>query len=308
MSSEGKYDSKTDSKTSDCDEGEGWLHLEFADIEIGDKIGGGGVGIIYNGWFREEPVAVKTLMDTRLDDALKQEYLDELLIMSRLRHSNIVSFIGACMTPPNLCFVMELCETSLFSLLHKDRVDFTPYEACQIGLDVASAMEYLHAQRPPICHRDLKSHNVLRAYNGAYKICDFGLVKNKNATAGTPCYMAPELLSNKFFNKSVDVYSFGILFCEIFDRKVPFHMLTVAEIVSRVLDGDRPPVPGVGAGCPESCAVLINRCWATAAEDRPDFSVIVDDLLEISKSVPDTKYSEDLKSSVGDSLDELFRK
>ena len=247
-------------------------------------------------------------MDTRLDEALKQEYLDELLIMSRLKHSNIVSFIGACMTPPNLCFVMELCETSLFSLLHKDRVDFSPYEVCQIGLDVASAMEYLHAQRPPICHRDLKSHNVLRSYNGAYKICDFGLVKNKNATAGTPCYMAPELLANKFFNKSVDVYSFGVLFCEIFDRKIPFHMLSVAEIVARVSDGERPPIPGVGAGCPESCASLIQRCWASSAEERPDFSLIVDELLEISKSVPDTKYSEDLKSSVGDSLDELFRK
>ena len=108
MSSEGKCggDGKDDG-------GEGWLHLEFEDIELGDKIGGGGVGIIYNGWFGDQPVAVKTLMDTRLDETLKQEYLDELLIMSRLKHSNIVTFIGACMKPPNLCFLMELCEGKL---------------------------------------------------------------------------------------------------------------------------------------------------------------------------------------------------
>ena len=106
----------------------GWTHLEWDDLEIGDKIGGGGVGLIYNGWFGERPVAVKTLMDSRMDEALKQEYLDELLVMSKLRHSNIVEFIGASMTPPNLCFVMELCETSLFSLLHKEGTEFSTYQ------------------------------------------------------------------------------------------------------------------------------------------------------------------------------------
>ena len=52
-------------------------------------------------------------------------------------------------------------------------------------------MEYLHALSPAIIHRDLKSHNVLRAHNGSYKVCDFGLVKVKHTTAGTPAYMAP---------------------------------------------------------------------------------------------------------------------
>ena len=57
--------------------------MAWEDLEIADKIGGGGVGIIYNGWFGEQPVAIKTLMDSRVDEALKQEYLDELLIMSK---------------------------------------------------------------------------------------------------------------------------------------------------------------------------------------------------------------------------------
>ena len=54
-------------------------------------------------------------------------------------------------------------------------------------------MEYLHSLSPPIIHRDLKSLNILKAFNGSLKICDFGLVKNKNTTAGTPAYMAPGL-------------------------------------------------------------------------------------------------------------------
>lgn len=56
---------------------------------------------------------------------------------------------------------------------------------------MASAMEYLHSISPAIIHRDLKSHNILRAANGAFKVCDFGLVKVKHTTAGTPAYMAP---------------------------------------------------------------------------------------------------------------------
>ena len=52
-------------------------------------------------------------------------------------------------------------------------------------------MEYLHSLSPAIIHRDLKSLNVLRAQNGVYKVCDFGLVKVKHTTAGTPAYMAP---------------------------------------------------------------------------------------------------------------------
>ena len=62
---------------------------------------------------------------------------------------------------------------------------------CYNQIDVASAMEYLHALNPAIIHRDLKSHNVLRSHNGVYKVCDFGLVKVKHTTAGTPAYMAP---------------------------------------------------------------------------------------------------------------------
>ena len=52
-------------------------------------------------------------------------------------------------------------------------------------------MEYLHSLTPAIIHRDLKTLNILRASNGSYKVCDFGLVKVKSATAGTPAYMAP---------------------------------------------------------------------------------------------------------------------
>ena len=186
-----------ESKDRDEEKGGGWEHINFDEIELGERIGGGGVGIIYNGWFRGSPVALKTLFDNRIGEDLKREYMDELLVMSKVKHSNIVQFLGACMTPPNLCFVMEMCNCSLYNLLHEERATFSMKENVTMATDIASAMEYLHALTPAIIHRDLKSHNVLRASNGSLKVCDFGLVKIKNTTAGTPAYMAPELIENR---------------------------------------------------------------------------------------------------------------
>eukprot|EP01031_Cornospumella_fuschlensis_P036760 gene36760-44592_t len=168
-----------------------WANVSFGEVTLGERIGGGGVGIIYKGYWKKQPVALKTLFDARISNDLKQEYMDELLVMSRVSHSNIVKFLGACMTPPNLCFIMELCQTSLFTMLHVDRVRFSIEEIYAAAIDVACAMEYLHSLSPAIIHRDLKSHNILKSYEGNYKLCDFGLVKNRNTTAGTPAYMAP---------------------------------------------------------------------------------------------------------------------
>jgi serine/threonine protein kinase len=91
------------------------------------------------------------------------------------------------------------------------------------------------------------------------KLCDFGLVSVRSTTAGTPQYMAPELLENKPFNKSVDVYAFGILLWEIFTQSIPFYMLSMEDLRSKVLNGERPEIPCYG--CPMRCGDLIARCW-----------------------------------------------
>jgi len=277
------------SKEDDSAVGEGWANVEFGEIELGDRIGGGGVGIIYKGYWRNEPVALKTLFDARISQELKQEYIDELLVMSKVSHSNIVKFMGACMTPPNLCFIMELCETSLFNILHVDKLEYSLYDKVQALIDVGSAMEYLHSLNPAIIHRDLKSHNILKSYNGVLKLCDFGLVKVKHSTAGTPAYMAPgktlvvllcpsyvniitqflelykyltrfvELIENKPYNKSVDVYAFGILIWELISQSIPSYRIDVNEIRSRTIAGVRPHVPSYGTT--PRLSQLMQNCW-----------------------------------------------
>lgn len=238
----------------------GWANIDFRDVEVGDKIGGGGIGVIHRGYWKSNAVAIKTLFNPRVTDDVKQEYMDELLVMSKLNHSNIVAFYGACMTPPNLCFVMELCECSVFDILHINRERITDNECVRIATDVACAMEYLHSLKPTIIHRDLKSHNILRDYQGSYKICDFGLVMCKNAQSGTPAYMPPELLLNKPFNRSVDVYMFGIVLNELLTREIPFAQLDLNEVRRRIISGERPALPS-HCGASTRLGGLIMRCW-----------------------------------------------
>jgi len=300
-----KGGSTTEKISSDDNDLVGWTQLDFKrDIEVGDLIGGGGVGVIYKGWYKGEEVALKTLFDPRVDENLKKEYLDELLVMSRLKHSNVVSFLGACMTPPNLCFVMELCEDSVFQLLHVRRVQFSERETFQMAIDVACAMEYLHAQRPAIIHRDLKSHNVLRAFDGSLKVCDFGLVQCRNPQAGTPAYMAPELIEGGPYNKSVDVYAFAVLLSEMFTGQIPFYMIDSAELRRKVVAGDRPRLPSFG--CPKRCISMISRCWSPRPDDRDEFPTIVDELTELYQSINDTSHLKEV--SGGDALDSLLFK
>jgi guanylate cyclase len=120
-------------------------------------------------------------------------------------------------------------------------------------------MEYLHSLTPPIIHRDLKSHNILRDFQGTYKICDFGLVCNKTIAAGTPAYMAPELLENKKYTKSVDSFAYAVLLWEIFSGEIPYRGLDIPEIRQRVVSGKRLAMPSYGF--PPRMADLINRAW-----------------------------------------------
>ncbi|POM61602.1 TKL protein kinase [Phytophthora palmivora] len=196
-------------------------------------------------------VFINVKFDPRVDEALKQEFMDELLVMSKLKHPNVVSLIGACLEPPNLCMVMELCDYSLHHLLHGTNTYLSPQQLTRMAGDIANGMRFLHSRKPAVIHRDLKSANVLLDPKGVAKLCDFGLVRTKFTSAGTPCYMPPELLSGHPFSKSVDVYMFGILLWEIFSRDIPFRGYDISDIKRRVLAGERFRVPTVD--CPREC-------------------------------------------------------
>ncbi len=134
---------------------------------------------------------------------------------------NCVLFMGACTTPPELCIVTEFIgRGSLHDVMKSNRPDFDWKKKLKIATHAAIGMLYLHSRSPPIVHRDLKSDNLLVTDDFSCKVCDFGLARVKahvthvettHANAGTPAWMAPELLRGEEFDERVDVYVFALL-------------------------------------------------------------------------------------------------
>ena len=249
-----------------------------ADLDLNheDVIGGGGFALVYGGRWRGRAVACKALFDPRCDASLRQEFMDELLVMNQLVHPNVVELLGACIEPPKMIFVMERCDTSLYATLHQGRCTLGTKARVRIAADVGRALAYMHDSfSPALVHRDVKAHNILLTREGVAKLCDFGLVSAPQRGAGTPSYMAPELLSRRTtsYSYKVDVYAFGILLWELLARSgSPWIGYEAADLIAKVVAGDRLEIPRSPSDCPIEAQDAIAECWAQDADARPEMA------------------------------------
>ena len=265
--------------------------IEFQDIVFGPRIGAGGFGEVYKCKYNDKMVAVKTLQKSEMEDddpqAVMAEFMVEMKLMSKLRHPNIVTFIGACVHNPNLAIILEFMQGgSLYRAIHRRRRNvlgpFPLLKIVWIAFGVAKGMAYLHSQYPVVIHRDVKSPNVLLGANvREVKMTDFGLSRLRvnsyveTGPGGTPEWMAPEVLRQDAFNEKSDVFSFGVILWELVMCEKPWRddhpMQVVFKVGSRREKLPTPP--------PESCEPelrkMIVECFADDPKRRPDFKSIV---------------------------------
>ncbi|XP_002530885.3 serine/threonine-protein kinase CTR1 [Ricinus communis] len=275
------------------------LHLEEEDLDIPwselvikEKIGEGSFGTVHRADWRGSDVAVKILMEQDYHAEHFNEFLREVTIMKRLRHPNIVLFMGAVTQPPKFSIVTEyLSRGSLHKLLHMPdaRIILDEKRRLNMAYDVAKGMNYLHQLRPPIVHRDLKSLNLLVDSQYTVKVCDFGLSRSKAKTylssktaAGTPEWMAPEVLRNEPSDEKSDVYSFGVILWELMTLQQPWRSLNQAQVVAAVgFKNQRLEIPN---NINPSVAALIDRCLTSEPSKRPSFSYIMETLQKVIKN------------------------
>lgn len=276
-----------------------WNAIEEREVEILGRIGGGGVALVHRGRWRGKEVALKRLFDPKVN---AKEYEKEVSVMAQLEHPNVVKLLGANTTPPNMFFVMELCQQSLFDMIHGRRFE---EDKTEIAKDVCRGMAYLHSR--DIIHRDLKPHNVLQSAQGTMKICDFGLVDSRNRGAGTPAYMAPELFlddrgkpQNITITSAVDVFAFGVLLCELHTGVIPFREYEYEDVKRAVCRGQRTPLP---SSSNESIRRLITKAWDQSPKARPTFVDIINSEALSSKRAS-TSFSH--CDHLGDCLDDLM--
>ncbi|KAF8397814.1 hypothetical protein HHK36_016738 [Tetracentron sinense] len=262
------------------------LDIPWSNLVLKERIGAGSFGTVHRADWHGSDVAVKILMEQNFYTDRFNEFLREVAIMKRLRHPNIVLFMGAVTQPPNLSIVTEyLSRGNLYKLLHRPcaREMMDERRRLNMAYDVAKGMNYLHRRNPPIVHRDLKSPNLLVDKKYTVKVCDFGLSRLKANTflsaksaAGTPEWMAPEVLRDEPSNEKSDVYSFGVILWELVTLQQPWSNLKAAQVVAAVgFEGKRLEIP---REVNPHVAALIEACWANDSWKRPSFSTIMDSL------------------------------
>ncbi|XVF50486.1 hypothetical protein PTKIN_Ptkin04bG0104900 [Pterospermum kingtungense] len=265
--------------------------IPWEEITLGERIGLGSYGEVYRGEWHGTEVAVKKFLDQDISGESLEEFKSEVLIMKKLRHPNVVLFMGAVTRPPNLSIVTEfLHRGSLYRLLHRPNNQLDERRRLRMALDAARGMNYLHNCTPVIVHRDLKSPNLLVDKNWVVKVCDFGLSRMKHSTylssrstAGTAEWMAPEVLQNEPSDEKCDVYSFGVILWELCTMQQPWGGMNPMQVVGAVgFQHRRLDIPD---DMDPAIAEIIRKCWQTDPKLRPTFAEIMAALKPLQKPI-----------------------
>ncbi|KAK6930286.1 PAS fold [Dillenia turbinata] len=241
----------------------------WEDLTIGEQIGQGSCGTVYHGLWYGSDVAVKVFSKQEYSEDIILSFRQEVSLMKRLRHPNILLFMGAVMSPQRLCIVTEfLPRGSLFRLLQRNTTRLDWRRRAHMALDMARGMNYLHHCNPPIIHRDLKSSNLLVDKNWTVKVGDFGLSRLKHETylttktgKGTPQWMAPEVLRNEPSDEKSDVYSYGVI--------------GAVGFMNQRLDIPKDLDP--------QWTSIIESCWHNDPQCRPSFQELLDRLKDLQR-------------------------
>ena len=241
------------------------------EIELtGPELGVGGWATVTVAKFRGAQVAVKRIHNQIISRHNLQLFQREMNIAARLRHPNLIQFIGATMEG-EMMIIMELMATSLRSQLETEEY-FWPKLVKGISLDVALGLNYLHLIQPdPIVHRDISSANVLLEElphsKWIAKLTDYGSVnvvrQLRTENPGSPAYAAPEASNPHLQSPKMDIYSFGALILEMLTGRLP-------------TPEDRPAM--FRKVQHEQLLRLIRRCLSENPEDRPSASAIISEL------------------------------
>ncbi|KFK30451.1 hypothetical protein AALP_AA7G262600 [Arabis alpina] len=284
--------------------------INLKHLKFGLKIASGSYGDLYKGTYCSQEVAIKVLKPERLDSELEKEFAQEVFIMRKVRHKNVVQFIGACTKPPHLCIVTEFMPGgSVYDYLHKQKGVFKLPALFKVAIDICKGMSYLHQNN--IIHRDLKAANLLMDENEVVKVADFGVARVKaqtgvmTAETGTYRWMAPEVIEHKPYDHKADVFSYGIVLWELMTGKIPYEYMTPLQAaVGVVQKGLRPTIP---KNTHPKMTELLERLWEKDPTVRPDFAEIIEQLQHIAKEVGE-EGEEKKKSSTGGGIFAALRR
>ncbi|XP_034935704.1 LIM domain kinase 1 isoform X2 [Chelonus insularis] len=271
-----------------------------SDLVKGELLGKGFFGQVYKVTHREtnEVMVLKELY--RVDEEAQKNFLKEVAVLRSLHHNNVLRFIGVLYKDKKLHLVTEyIAGGTLRGLLHDSNVPLPWEQRTSFAKDIAAGMAYLHSMN--IIHRDLNSHNCLVREDKTVVVADFGLAriiqngnspdkrkysgvtdgetrcsrkerKKRYTVVGNPYWMAPEMMKGNKYDEKVDIFSFGIVVCEIIGR-----VQADPDYLPRSSDfglNQKAFREKFCANCPETFYMIAFLCCDLNPDKRPPFEVM----------------------------------
>lgn len=218
-----------------------WGHLQ-----VFDRIGHGAFGDVYRAWDPrlDREVALKLLRSDVLDDAGPScAVIEEGRLLARVRHPNVVTIYGAEPIDGRVGLWMEFVKGRTLEEALRSGHTFTAAEVIRLGVDLCAAVAAVHAAG--MVHRDIKAQNIMLDDGGRLVLMDFGAGHEADdstgkATAGTPLYLAPEVLSGGAATRRTDVYSVGVVLFRLLTGSYPVFGAHLADLRRAHATGNPP--------------------------------------------------------------------
>jgi len=241
-----------------------------------EKVGEGSFGGVYRAWDPDlqREIAIKILHSRVSDGQLKEQLLREGRALAKVQHPNVVSVFGVEAHGDRVGLCMEFVHGATLESELGARGALTAREATAVGEEVCRALSAVHLAG--FVHRDVKARNVMREASGRIVLMDFGTGREAGelrasprvCLAGTPLYMAPEVLAGLPASEASDIYSLGVLLYRLVTGAYPVEGRSIDELRAAHMQGRRRPASEHRAGLPRPFIRVLDQALASDSQRR----------------------------------------
>ena len=245
--------------------------------EILEKIGSGGMAVVYRGRDRklDRYVTVKVLREEFIgDEEFIERFRSEACSAARLSHPNIVRAYDVGEDGDINYIVNEYIHGDTLKKAIKEKAPFDSRSTINVAIQIASALSQAH--KAHIVHRDIKPQNILVGTDGVVKVTDFGIARAATAStmtttanaAGSVHYFSPEQARGGYVDEKSDIYSLGITMFEMITGVLPFQGNNSVSIALMHINDELPDIRQYNPNCSPSLEGIIKKATMKKADER----------------------------------------